>query len=217
MDILNITNILRKNAENETLYRSISFYGIGVFSIFIFIFGLLENVCVLCVFVKYKPIPISNNICIIWLTLVDLSQTILGVPFLIGSSFAERWPYGHSVCVFYGFIMTFFGISQIAILAITAIDKYLIIVKQNQILSKDLKLGIISITCCFGFGLIWASLPILGWSSFKLEGLKISCSVNWAGRTLLDMSYSLSLMVFAWIIPVMVILFCYGNILLLVS
>ena len=215
MDTLNKSNSFRIIAENENLHET--FLGIGVFVLLISVVGLVENLCVLYVFIKHKPMPVSNNSCLMWLTLIDIGLTIFGLPLLVGSSFAETWPYGQPVCAMYGFFMTFFGISQIAFLDIIAIEKYLIIVKQNRILSNDGKTRTVSIFCCFCFGLMWAVFPLLGWNSFTFEGLQISCSVNWAGRTTLDMSYSLSLMVFAWVVPLVVMLFCYGNIVILVS
>ena len=212
---LNNTHTFLPNVENDNLHDT--FIAIGVFAIFLLVFGLIENLCVLYVFVKYKPMPVSNNNCLIWLTLVDNGLTIFGIPILIGSSFAKTWPYGLCVCEIYGFVMTFGGISQIAILDLIAIDKYLVIVKQNQILTKDGKFRTAAIMCCFGCGLMWAVFPLIGWSSFTYEGLNISCSVNWGGQTISDMSYSLSLIVFAWVVPLTIMIFCYGNIIILVS
>ena len=61
-------------------------------------------------------------------------------------------------CVFYGFATTWFGISQISLLAAIAIDRYVIIVKPRGIVMTKQK-AFILVICCFGHGFVWALLP----------------------------------------------------------
>ena len=219
MDLYNFTETFGNCTQHSLSLPGGGFSAIGSFLSLVFIVGTIENLFVLVVFSKAtgKHVRISNNIYLVALALGDLLQTVLGMPLAIISSYAKIWMFGHYSCVYYGFIITFFGISQITILTAISVDRYFCIVRQNSVMSKNNNKALVFTMFCFGHGLIWAVFPVIGWNSFVLEGINISCSVNWTGKSVVDMSYSLSLMLFAWIAPLTIITYCYGSILLLVS
>ncbi|XP_060566812.1 visual pigment-like receptor peropsin [Ruditapes philippinarum] len=68
------------------------------------------------------------------------------------------------------------------------------------------------VICCYGYGFLWALFPAVGWSSYQLEGIRLRCAINWRSKRPLDLSYSLSILVLAWVVPLGIILFCYGAI-----
>ncbi|KAI3366237.1 hypothetical protein L3Q82_010052 [Scortum barcoo] len=61
--------------------------------------------------------------------------------------------------------------------------------------------------------LVWTVPPLLGWSSYGLEGAGTSCSVTWTERSLGSHSYIICLFVFCLGLPVLVMVYCYGRLL----
>ncbi|XP_053391147.1 melanopsin-like, partial [Mercenaria mercenaria] len=117
-------------------------------------------------------------------------------------------------CVYYGFSTTLLGITQISLLATIALDRYLVIVRptHNTIGMNKAVIMVIMVMCCYGYGFLWAVLPAIGWSSYQLEGIRLRCAINWRSKRPLDLSYSMSILVLVWVVPLGVILFCYRGI-----
>ena len=42
---------------------------------------------------------------------------------------------------------------------------------------------------CLFIGIFWASMPLFGWSKYKLEGVNISCAVEWKPQSITSLSY----------------------------
>ena len=55
-------------------------------------------------------------------------------------------------------------------------------------------------------GIFWAIVPLFGWSEYSLEGAMISCSVEWNKRTASIMSYNISIALFVFILPLVIII-----------
>ena len=83
---------------------------------------------------------------------------------------------------------------------------------MNSFYKKCLIIG-----TCWLYALFWSILPLFEWSSYGPEGLGISCSVNWQSRSADDISYTILLMIFAFIIPMGIICFAYVKIYQLVK
>ena len=211
-----IYNITVPEFKGERVSANI-FAVIAFFISFIFIAGLVENSFSLYVFARTKKLHNTNNLFIVGLVISDWSQSVFGIPLVVVSSVARGWLFGSQLCVYYGFVTTFLGITQITTLTAIALEKYFVIVGQNQRAMMNKKHAVYVITVCFLHGFIWALFPILGWSSYQLEGVNVSCSIRWESKESNDTSYCLSLYVFGWIIPLATIIFAYCSICRLVS
>ena len=62
---------------------------------------------------------------------------------------------------------------------------------------------------CWLYALFWSIFPLLGWSSYGMEGIGISCSIRWQSRDAGNISYTVLLFMFAFVIPMAVICFAY--------
>ncbi len=62
------------------------------------------------------------------------------------------------------------------------------------------------------YALFWTGSPLIGWSSYQQESFKTSCTLDWDGRTTADLSYNFLCIVFCFILPVGIFLFCYLNV-----
>ena len=87
--------------------------------------------------------------------------------------------------------------------------RYIVLAKPNRIqalsISACLKLVLLVLAVSFFF----AVMPLFGWSRYALEGLKISCSIDWTARDFNGMSYNIAALLFVYLIPVIVL--CYTT------
>lgn len=63
------------------------------------------------------------------------------------------------------------------------------------------------------YSLFWTVPPLLGWSSYGVEGAGTSCSVSWTVRTAQSHAYIICLFIFCLGVPVLVMIYCYGRLL----
>ena len=68
------------------------------------------------------------------------------------------------------------------------------------------KTCIISIMLCVFLSAIWAILPLFGWSYYSPEGVKMSCSVEWKDHSANVFSYNMTIFVFAFLIPLIILI-----------
>ncbi|XP_060563194.1 visual pigment-like receptor peropsin [Ruditapes philippinarum] len=141
-----------------------------------------------------------------------ISNAIFGVPFVVVSSFSQKWVFGNGLCQFYAFITTALGISQITMLTVIALERYFVIVRRDRKLTKTPCRCTILILGCFGHGAFWATGPLLGWSGYKEEDVGIACCVKWETKDAVALSYTIALGILGWLIPLFIIAFGYINI-----
>ncbi len=66
---------------------------------------------------------------------------------------------------------------------------------------------IMTILACAILSLIWTTLPLVGWSYYSLEGVKISCSIEMKDNSMMVFSYNVTAFVFIFAIPAIIISF----------
>ncbi|CAH1778013.1 unnamed protein product [Owenia fusiformis] len=136
---------------------------------------------------------------------------VLSIPFPAASSFSHKWLFGQAGCDWAAYISFFVGFSGVLILAMISVDRLIIIVATSvRMISK--RVALLLIGACVAVSVVFATMPLLGWSSYTLEGANISCSVNWQGRSPGDTSYVITIFICCFLIPVGVIIYCYGRI-----
>ena len=216
---MNLTGDGYKNGtENPKLpVSSEIFVAIGISMSVLFVLALIENISVLYVYKRTKKLHTRTNYWIASVVSCDLLIVINAFPFVIVSSFAEEYIFGEVGCKWDGFIVTLLGTSSIFLLTGISVQRYCIMClsfKQTQIRKINV---LIAILFCFLFGFLWALFPLLGWGSYFLEGIGISCAPNWKSSNISDKSYTLSMFIFVLFIPCIILAFCYTRILYKVS
>ncbi|XP_047140726.1 opsin-3 [Hydra vulgaris] len=61
------------------------------------------------------------------------------------------------------------------------------------------------ISVCYGYGFIWAMFPVIGWSKYDLDLNNKSCSLDWKLSQLDSLSYILTVFIFCYIFPGLII------------
>jgi hypothetical protein len=120
-------------------------------------------------------------------------------------------------CIGSAFFMYFIGCTSIYLMAVLSLERYYIICKPLNIRKLSAKTNLVSITACTLNGLLWAVLPLLGWSHYALEGANTSCSVEWRERSVNVMSYNIVIFCLVYLLPLGVILFTNARLVSLVN
>ena len=72
-------------------------------------------------------------------------------------------------------------------------------------IKRSLRSTFCIVSICFLLAFTWSSLPLFGWSSYRSEGLNTSCNINWADKSLNNLSYFITVWTLAFVIPLICI------------
>lgn len=109
------------------------------------------------------------------------------------------------------------GVIQIYLMAAISFERYFLIHNPLRLKKLSKNIVLIIIIACFLMGIIWAALPNFGWSYYSLEGALTSCSVQWFERSFNVISFNITMFVFVFFIPLIVILFTNIKLILMVN
>jgi hypothetical protein len=71
--------------------------------------------------------------------------------------------------------------------------------------SKTYKCCFWIILFCAFLSALWAILPLVGWGYYSPEGVKMSCGIEWQDHSLNVLSYNMTVFVFAFFLPLMIL------------
>ncbi|XP_026128115.1 vertebrate ancient opsin [Carassius auratus] len=195
----------------ETLSRA-GFIALSVFLGFIMTFGFFNNFVVLVLFCKFKTLRTPVNMLLLNISVSDMLVCMFGTTLSFASSVRGRWLLGRHGCMWYGFINSCFGIVSLISLVVLSYDRYrTLTVYHNR--GPDYRKPLLAVLGSWLYSLIWTVPPLLGWSSYGLEGAGTSCSVSWTERSTQSNAYIICLFIFCLGLPVLVMVYCYGRLL----
>ncbi|XP_067898158.1 opsin-3-like isoform X2 [Heterodontus francisci] len=176
--------------------------------------GFTNNFLVLLLFYRHKALRSPVNLLLANISFSDLLVCTLGTPFSFAASTQGHWLIGYVGCVWYGFANAVFGTVSLISLAILSYDRYITITGLTEADRTDYSKALAWISFSWIYSLMWTLPPLFGWSSYGPEGPGTTCSVNWYSRDVVNVSYIVCLFIFCLVIPFLVIVFCYGKMLL---
>ncbi|XP_061654337.1 vertebrate ancient opsin-like isoform X1 [Phyllopteryx taeniolatus] len=175
--------------------------------------GLLNNSLVLLLYWRYKILRSPINLLLVNICISDLLVCVLGTPFSFAASTQGRWLIGAEGCVWYGFANSLFGIVSLISLAVLSYERYSTMMTPTEADSSNYcKIGL-GIALSWLYSLVWTLPPLFGWSRYGPEGPGTTCSVDWKAKTANNVSYIICLFIFCLVVPLLVIVFCYGKLL----
>lgn len=198
-------------------YSLVEYRIIGIFLLFVGVFGLTENILVLYTFYKSKQLRSATNFFVIGLAICDLCMSALANPLAISSALHGSWLHGHFFCYWEGFIVYTFGMSELYLLTAISIDRYIVITRPFQAAFITKRVAFASVLGCFGLGVLWSIFPFVGWSSYGLEASGVYCGLLWKDTSLSNTSYVVSITIFCFLLPFGVMIYCYFHIYMTVS
>ncbi|KAL3265258.1 hypothetical protein HHI36_009472 [Cryptolaemus montrouzieri] len=104
------------------------------------------------------------------------------------------------------------GIASITSLSVLAFERYIIVSQpfQNRMVTRKGAVGLVIGIWIYSFGLTVP--PLVGWGQYVNEAANISCSVNWESQSYNAMTYICYLFIFGLVIPLILIVISYINI-----
>nr|QVK45896.1 G protein-coupled receptor [Proales similis] len=190
---------------------------VAVYCVVLFALSVTFNSLLLWIFFRYKELRSPVNTFIIAITILNLVGSMSEFPFVITSNLYCRWMARKLGCFVSGFIMYFVGCSQIYLMAAISFERFIIVYKPLSFKSIDFKVSCMWIAICLGAGALWALFPLVGWSYYSLEGALTSCSVEWAERSVNVISYNMTIFLFVFIVPLVLIVFTNVKLLLIIK
>lgn len=97
---------------NEPPAKRLSRTGHHVMSVFlgsIMVFGFINNLVVLILFIKFKTLRTPVNMLLLNISVSDMLVCLCGTTLSFASSLHARWLYGKHGCMWYGFANSCFG------------------------------------------------------------------------------------------------------------
>ena len=188
------------------------FHIIGVYMIIIFLLSQTLNIFVVFIFSRIlKKKSNSVTLTIINISAANIFQACV-YPLNVISAFKKDHYLGDEACTIEGFVVTWFSITAITLLTCLGYERLRIVKVVQPTELKLTKYELRRIGACWFHGLFWAAAPLLGWSAYASEGIAMNCSIDWRLRTFTGLSYTTSIAIAAFFVPIFVISFAYGNI-----
>ncbi|XP_053482575.1 teleost multiple tissue opsin 2b [Ictalurus furcatus] len=188
------------------------FIALSVILGFIMTLGFLNNFIVLVLFCKFKKLRTPVNMLLLNISVSDMLVCVCGTSLSFASSVRGRWLLGRTGCMWYGFINSCFGIVSLISLMILSYERYsTMTVYNNQ--GPNYRKHLLAVGGSWLYSLIWTVPPLLGWSSYGLEGAGTSCSVSWTDHSPKSHAYIICLFIFCLGLPVLLMVYSYGRLL----
>uniref|UniRef100_A0A182VXB1 G-protein coupled receptors family 1 profile domain-containing protein n=1 Tax=Anopheles minimus TaxID=112268 RepID=A0A182VXB1_9DIPT len=175
-------------------------------------FGFFLNLFVIALMSKDMQLWTPMNIILFNLVCSDFSVSIIGNPLTLTSAISHRWIFGRTLCVAYGFFMSLLGITSITTLTVLSYERYCLISRPFSSRNLSRKGAFLAIFFIWGYSFALTSPPLFGWGAYVEEAANISCSVNWESQTKNATTYIIFLFVFGLVVPLIVIVYSYTNI-----
>ena len=194
------------------------YYTVASVLTFTLVTGTLFNTIAIAVFARNKQLRTPTNSFVIALCVCDLLLSLMGTPVPAITAWFQGALHGQTaLCTVDGFVVYFFGLSSMYLLAAISVDRYVVIVRGPASIVVTQGAASVAIGVCFALGLFWTSLPLLGWNRYVPEGIGVACSISWRSGDPTSTSYIITILVFCLVLPLIVMAFCYVSIYLTVS
>jgi len=176
----------------------ITLYILGV------IIAILLNLLVVIVTIKKGSHANHLDFLMFSLSVSDIIRSSSGYPLEIYAALNTD-VIDDMACTIAGFSITFLALVSISHLVGMSIERCIIMMfpwKARQWFSNRW-ISLFTILPSWIYGLIWATFPLIGWSSYQREqGAKHRCSINLVNQDYNARSYAIGLLVSCFVIPI---------------
>ena len=200
-----MTNSAAKTNTPDHVY-----YIIGLYMTLAFIVSLGLNCIITFIFCRvFRRKPNTVNLIIINLGIANALQTCPPFLFVFINCFMKRYVLGRTICMLDSVWVTWCAITVITLLAYLGYERYQMIKEMRTMARRVNWKNALSVSVCWLYALFWSAMPLFGWSRYGIEGIGVTCSVEWHLRTFSAVSYIFCLFLASYIVPIGVICFTY--------
>ncbi|CAL1573165.1 unnamed protein product [Knipowitschia caucasica] len=182
----------------------------------IFVLGFVGNFVSLLVFSRYPVLRTPVNLLLVNISVSDLLVCVCGTPMSFAASVRGRWLTGSHGCRWYGFTNALFGIVSLVSLSLLSWERYSAVLHTVPSDASQFGRARVAVVVSWIYSLAWTLPPLLGWSSYGPEGPGTTCSVQWHRQSVAARSYVSCLFLFCLLLPLLLMVYCYGRIILAV-
>ncbi|KAM6160940.1 C-C chemokine receptor type 1 [Erethizon dorsatum] len=179
----------------------------------VFIIGVVGNILVVLVLMKYKRLQSMTSIYLLNLALSDL-LFLFTLPFWIDYKLKDTWIFGNAMCKLLSGLYYMGLYSEIFFIVLLTIDRYLAIVHAVFALqARTVTFGIITSIITWALAIL-ASVPGLYFSKTQWEVTHQTCSLHFPHEShrAWQRFQALKLNLLGLILPLLVMVFCYMGI-----
>ncbi|KAM3606933.1 uncharacterized protein V6R79_025880 [Siganus canaliculatus] len=167
------------------------------------------NILVIVIVAATKTFHSVTSVLIMNLAISDLLVGVGVMPFVALSVLNHGWMDHTDLCLYVGYTSSVYCTASVLTLAAIALDRYHSIMDCLRYSSRCTLWRTCTVVLWIWLQALATSCPpLLGWSSISYMGPMYSCAVNWASSP----SYTTFVAALSYLIPAVVILFCYVNI-----
>ncbi|XP_068597572.1 opsin-5-like [Brachionichthys hirsutus] len=218
-----VANIPWRNNNLSTLHRDapLSEQGETVIGVYLLVLGWLSwfgNSSVMFVLCRQRASLQPPDFLTLNLAISDASISVFGYSRGILEIFNIFKDDGYLItwiwtCQVDGFFTLLFGLASINTLTVISITRYIKGCHPNRAYCVSMNTIAVSLVCIWTGAMIWSVAPLLGWGSYTDRGYG-TCEVDWskANYSTIHKSYIISILIFCFFIPVMIMLFSYVSI-----
>nr|XP_032828234.1 parapinopsin-like [Petromyzon marinus] len=176
--------------------------------------SLLLNGLVVVASVRYKELRQPLNSALLSLAAADLGMALAGgLPNTITNAVGGL-VMGRGGCVTEGFLMSLFGIAALDSVCVLSVERYVVVCRPLGGLHFTPRHAALGLAVAWLWALAWTVPPLLGWGRYGPEGVGTSCAPDWADESVSGRAYILSFLVFCFTLQLLIIVFCYGRLML---
>uniref|UniRef100_A0A087Y5G9 G-protein coupled receptors family 1 profile domain-containing protein n=1 Tax=Poecilia formosa TaxID=48698 RepID=A0A087Y5G9_POEFO len=171
--------------------------------------AVIGNVLVIVIVAATKTLHAVTSILILNLAVSDLLVGIGVMPFVAMSIINTGWVRCPVLCLYVGYSSTVYCTVSVLTLAAIALDRYFSIMDCLRYSSRCTLWRTSAVVLWIWLqALVICSPPLLGWSSVSYVVPMYNCAITWASTV----SYTAFMAALIYLMPAVVILFCYANI-----
>ncbi|XP_005479349.1 kappa-type opioid receptor [Zonotrichia albicollis] len=183
----------------------------AVYSV-VFVVGLVGNALVMFVIIRYTKMKTATNIYIFNLAMADALVTTT-MPFQSTEYLMNSWPFGDVLCKIVISIDYYNMFTSIFTLTMMSVDRYIAVCHPVKALDfrTPLKAKIINICIWLLSSSVGISAIVLGGTKVREDTASTECSLQFPDRDYVwwDIFMKICVFVFAFVIPVLIIIVCY--------
>ncbi|XP_035212804.1 melanopsin-like, partial [Stegodyphus dumicola] len=203
-------NITHPLDENYLFYGYPVVVPLAILIIIIIVLAVGGNVMVIMTIVRHRGMRTRTNMFIVNLAVADILVAVLDMPVSLTTVIEGRWVFGDTLCKLNGFTMALFLICSIHTLMYISVHKYISITRpfSRAMTPRRIRLMIFA-------SWLWAALcatgPLIGWNRNVYKKGASQCGPS-IPKGLLALSHSLLITTSNYIVPLVVMSFCYSKI-----
>ncbi|XP_010893574.3 rhodopsin isoform X1 [Esox lucius] len=213
----NRTGLVRSPFEHPQYYLAEpwKYSLLAAYMLFLIVTAFPVNFLTLYVTVQHKKLRTALNYILLNLAVADLFMVVGGFTVTLSTSLQGYFFLGVTGCNIEGFFATMGGEIALWSLVVLAIERYVVVCKPMTNFRFNDKHAVVGVAFTWIMSLSCAVPPLCGWSRYIPEGMQCSCGIDYYTPTpeLGNSSFVIYMFTLHFVIPLIIISFCYGRLL----